>query len=384
MHEHTTYVAVDRAALAHNARQVLGLLGEGTGLMAVVKCDAYGHGLVESARIFIDAGASWLGVSSVAEGVALREAGLDAPVLLFMPAARGECEALVAAGLTGTVAQSEHISWLHEAAAATGKRAAAHLYIDTGLGRMASDDSAPQLMDLADGLGDVDITGVYTHYGPPGSGAMGDWMEVFRAGLPVKMFRRLAGELLEGQGRSGMLLHCAASALTLDDPDSHLGLVRAGTLLYGQYPDHAQRRDLDLRNTFELRTRVAHVGTVGVGGKIGYGGEFQCRRVTRVATLPVGYWHGLGTIPQSLASRAGRCMKYAISRWMSGWGRSWHPQSVRIGEGSAPIIGRISMDHCAVDVTDLPDVRAGDVVVLPVRRVGTNQHIPRVYVEDAD
>ena len=115
-----TCVVVDADALAHNARQVLSLLKSPARLMAVVKCDAYGHGLAQAARVFVEAGASWLGVSSVGEGVALREAGIDAPVLAFMPPAEDECEALIAAGVTATVAQMDHILWLNEAGERVG------------------------------------------------------------------------------------------------------------------------------------------------------------------------------------------------------------------------------------------------------------------------
>jgi alanine racemase len=380
----TTHVAINTDALAHNAAQVLGALREGVRLMAVVKCNAYGHGLVRAARAFVDAGAQWLGVSSVAEGVELREAGISEPTLVFMPAAQEECEALVAADLTATVTQTIHMAWLHDGAVACGRDASAHIYLDTGLGRMPSDDSAPQLLEMAAGLGDVRVTGVYTHYGPPGSGAIGDWMELFRSGVTVKMFRRLAEELRSSEGRDDLLLHCAASALALGQPDSQMDMARVGTLLYGQYPDWVTERPLDLRDAFELRTRVIHVGTVGVGGKIGYGGEFRCRRETRVATLPVGYYHGLSLIPQSLVSRRARAMKHVVARWHAGWGRSWRPMTVRIGEESAPIVGRVAMDHCAVDVTDLPEVLAGDEVVVPVRRVTVNPNIPRITVADEE
>jgi len=193
------------------------------------------------------------------------------------------------------------------------------------------------------------------------------------------MFRKLTTELKELEGRSDLLLHCAASALTIEDPDSHLDMVRVGTLLYGQYPDHVKRRELDLRETFELRSRIAHIGTVGIGGKIGYGGEFRCRRVTRLATLPVGYYHGLGMMPVSATSRGPACAKHVLSRWMAAWGRSWRGPVVRIGAAVAPVVGRISMDHCAVDVTDLPDARPGDRVVMSVRRLAVPPDVPRIY-----
>ncbi len=375
----TTYVAVDPEALAHNVRQVLAALTGGARLMAVVKSNAYGHGLVQAARVFLDAGATWLGVSSTAEGLRLREAGIEAPVLVFMPALREECEGLVAAQLTATVAQLDHVAWLHEAAQASGTMARAHIYVDTGLGRMPSEHSALDLLDAAEGFHDVTVGGIYTHFGPPGSGMLTEGLDFFKPGVSLGMFVKLAGDLREAEGRRDLLIHAAASALVLEQPDSHLDLVRVGTLLYGQYPAHVRERALQLRRTFELRSHVVHIGEVGVGGKVGYGGEFRCRRESLIATVPVGYAHGLGVLPLSLAGRAATRGKGILRRLGGGLGRPWHAPMVRIGGQDAPIIGRIAMDHCSVDVTDLPEVAVGDRVVVPLRRVTTSPDLPRIY-----
>jgi len=378
----TTYVAVDPDALAHNVQQVLALLSDSARLMAVVKSNAYGHGLTEAARVFLEAGASWLGVSSTAEGLRLRQAGIKAPTLVFMPAVSDECEALVAAGLTTTVAQVQHLVWLHDAAQAVGSTAQAHIYVDTGLGRMPSEDSALDLLDAAEGFGDVEICGIYTHFGPPGSGLMAEALELFKPGISLRLFVKMANELREREDRHDLLVHAAASALTLETPDSHLDMVRVGTLLYGQYPDYVREHVLKLKRTFELRSHVVHVGKVGVGGTVGYGGDFRCGRETVVATVPVGYAHGLGVLPLSLAGRVGTPGKAILRRWGGRLGRHWHApmvRMVRIHGEDAPIVGRIAMDHCAVDVTDLPDVRVGDRVIVPVRRATTSPEIPRIY-----
>ena len=145
-----------------------------------------------------------------------------------------------------------------------------------------------------------------------------------------------------------------------------------------------KERPLDRRETFELRSRIVHIGTVGVGGKIGYGGEFRCKRETQLATIPVGVYHGLGVIPQSVVARGKSCMKYRLSRWMASWGRSWRSLAVRIGEHAAPVVGRVAMDHCAADVTDLPQVRTGDEVTLPVRRIVVPPDVPRVMIADEE
>lgn len=374
----TTWVEVDPEALAHNTRQVLGRIEGGARLMAVVKANAYGLGLVPAARELLSAGASWLGVSSVDEGVALREAGITAPTLVFMPAVAEECAALVEHGLTATVVCSEHVTWLSEAAEAVGRTARAQIFVDTGLSRMPGDEPAIDVLETAGGLG-VQITGIYTHYGPPGSGALADGLDLFRSGVSVRMFVKLAEELRASANRPALLLHCAASALLLEEPRAHLDMVRVGTLLYGQYPAHVRARDLDLRDPFELRSRIVHIGTVGVGAKIGYGGEFRTRRETRLATIPVGYAHGLGMMPLSVAGRTATWVKGRLASIAGAWGRVRHLPMVRIRGHEAPIVGRIAMDHCTVDVTDLPEVALGDEVVLPVRRTAVSPEIPRIY-----
>jgi alanine racemase len=374
----TTRVVVDPDALAHNTAAVRDRVDRRARLMAVVKGNAYGHGLVGASRIFLEAGATWLGVSSVAEGVALRKGGIEAPILNFLPAAPGECEALVEARVTATVARSEHVTWLHEAQEAVGKSANAHVFVDTGLARMPSEDRAIDLIDMASGLG-VKVTGLYTHYGPPGSGAMADGLDLFKSGVSARMFGALAEDLRTSADRRDLVIHCAASRLVLEEPETHLEMVRVGTLLYGQYPGDVKERDLDLRETFALRSRIVHLGTVGVGGKVGYGGEFRTRRETTLATVPVGYGHGLGVLPLSVAQRPQTAVKGFLARTAGAWGRVKHRPTVTIRGHEAPIIGRIAMDHCTVDVTDLPEAELGDDVTLPVRRTAVSPDVPRVY-----
>ena len=378
----TTYVAVDADALAHNTRVVLERTSDRARLMAVVKANAYGHGLVDAARVFLDAGATWLGVSSVGEGVTLRESGIDAAILVFMPTAPEECPDLVRANLTATVSCTEHVRWLHEASESVEKTASAHVFVDTGLSRLPSDDRAIDMIDTASGLG-VKITGMYTHYGPPGSGAMADGLDLFKSGVSARMFGTLAEDLRSTADRRDLIIHCAASALLLEEPKTHLDMVRAGTLLYGQYPDHVKKRNLDLREAFELRSRLVNIGTVGVGGKIGYGGEFRARRETRLGTVPVGYAHGLGMLPLRIAQRGRSAIKGFLTRTGGAWGSTKHLPAVKIRGQQAPIVGRIAMDHCTVDVTDLFEVEPGDEVVLPVRRVNVSPDIPRILLRSA-
>ncbi|MEN6645287.1 MAG: alanine racemase [Armatimonadia bacterium] len=384
-----TFVEVNREALRHNVRAVLGGLAEGTQLMAVVKANAYGHGLVEAARVFVEEGAQWLGVSTVGEGVALREAGLAEPVLVFLPAVEDEVQALVRHGLTATVVSVAGLRELAVTAERIGQRAECHVYVDGGLSRIGGDDSLPDVLDAARAFPAVGVTGVYTHFGPPGSGKMFEEMDILREGGAVKVFSGLAREAA-GQAEAGRLVvHAAASGMFVESlgmkkrEEAQLGMVRVGTLLYGQYPDHVKERPLELReDTFALKSRIVAVHTVPAGAKVGYGGEFVCRRETKVATVPVGTAQGLGMVPQSVAGRGRSAVKAYLARREARRGKSEYAAKAMVEAKAAPIIGRISMDQCCVDVTEVAEAAVGMAVTLPVRRLAVDGAVERVYVRE--
>jgi alanine racemase len=377
----TTYVSVDLDAIRHNLRQVQSRLREGCALCAVVKANAYGHGLVPVARACVSAGAQFLAVSSADEGVLLREAGLSAPVLVFLPPTPDECEALVAHDLTATVVSTAQVMQLQRTAERRGKVARAHVYEDLGLGRLGPDEPVMEIVEAAEPWPQIEITGIYAHCGPPGTGLKTEALNLVTAGGGLKVWAAMVRESLQGVTERRLCLHLAASALTLEDPTCHLDMVRPGTLLYGQYPDHvpASARTLDLRTCFELRSRVVAIHTLDTGDRVGYGGEFVCRRRTRVGTIPVGFAHGLGVLPESATCS----LRHAVKSWLrcreARSGRTDHlPQATICGK-QAPLIGRISMDQCAVDLTDIPEAECGVEVALPARRVTTSPAIPRVY-----
>lgn len=379
-----TYVAVNVDALAHNVRQVLGALASGSRLMAVVKANGYGHDLVLAAKSFTAAGAAWLGVSTVAEGVALREAGLAVPILVLLPPlGADELESVVQHRLTATIVAVSQLHDLAQASRTQGCRAECHVYVDSGLGRLGSDDSLPDILDALRAFPALSVTGIYTHVGPPGSGEMLPQLEALRHGGAIKGFVALAREAARHYTGQRPLIHLAASRLFVQQPDSHLDLVRLGTLLYGQYPDGCPERPLELReDTFALCSRIIALQTLPPGAKVGYGGEFVCRRETRVATVPVGTAQGLEMVPRSVMSRPRTALRAWLARHESRRGRTRYAPQATLAARSVPVVGRVSMDQCCLDVTDVPEAAVGDPVVLPVRRVAVPSAIPRVAVSD--
>lgn len=376
-----TYVEVNLAALSHNAKRVVAHLHPQSRLLAVVKANAYGHGLVEAARTFVAAGAAWLGVSTVAEGVALREVGLDTPTLVFLPPLEDEVEALVRHRLTGTIVAVRQVREIANAAEALGQSAYCHVYTDGGLTRIGSDDSLPDIMEAQRAFPSLHVTGLYTHFGPPGSGRMLDDVDILREGASVKAFAGLSRDAMAQLGEGRSMLHAAASTLFLESQANHLDMVRVGTLLYGQYPDHVKERTLDLReDTFALKARIVALQTAEAGARVGYGGEFVCRRETKIATLPVGTAHGLAMVPQSVAGRWQTAAKAWSAKREAARGQSQHAPLATLNGQAAPLIGRVSMDQCCLDVTAVPGVEIGTVVTLPVRRLAVDSGVKRVYV----
>ncbi|HEY3397256.1 MAG TPA: alanine racemase [Armatimonadota bacterium] len=373
-----TYVAVDKLALGHNLRQVRGLLDPGTALLAVVKANGYGHGLELAGAAFAEAGADWLGVSTLEEGRAVRRAGLTLPALVFLPCPEAQFPELIAADLTATVTGEAALVALARAAEAAGRPARFQFFLDGGLGRPGVGRALPRLLELATGFAGLELTGIYLHMD---NGADFSFSEL-EALRPGGDFRLLAAAVRDLSGRllgEPTPLSVAASGLTLLQPAARLDLVRVGTLLYGQYPGYipSAQRTLELRSALELRSTIVAVETLTAGATVGYGAEYTCRRETRVGLLPVGLASGLGVVPASLAAR-----RY-------GGVRAWLRRRVRGAEGHAAwvagqptrLLGRIAMDWCCVDLTDLPETGPGDEVVLECRRTLLSPALPRLEVD---
>ena len=372
----TTFVRVNLPAIAHNVRQILARLGPDCALMAVVKGNAYGHGIVQVAQQCLAAGAHWLGVSYVEEGVTLREAGLTAPLLAFVPPAEEQCAAAVEHQVTVTITTEHHLAWLRAAAAQTSQTAPVQIFVDADLGRPSAGERLPQLLEIAAGFPQLRITGVYTHFDTARVAPIRSLLDVVRPGSELEVFATAVKKLARQHLGEDIMFHAAASAMFLTQPEARMDMVRIGTLLYGQYPPGVprERRTLDLSpDTFELCSTIIALEELPAGATVGYGREFVCRRPTRVATLPIGYLQGLSLLPASLARR-----RYTWWRQL----RGRQNQSVVVINGQpAPIIGRIGMDQCAVDVTDVPEAQVGTLVSIPTRRTTISPAIPRVYLE---
>ena len=319
---------VDLDAIRHNIRIIRTMVPEKTRIMAVVKADAYGHGSVETARAALEAGASFLAVATVPEGLELREGGVSAPVLVLGESTPEEMEWAAAEEITLTVCTPEDIRTAGEASRVTGHELAVHLKLDTGMGRIGvrnMDERDAVLEAIAQTEG-VRLTGVFTHFADAdGDSAAYTDMQLSRF---ISMTADLPGDVLR---------HCANSAAILRRmPEAAFDMVRAGIVMYG-YPPVAT--DADFRMCMRWESRIMFLKTVEKGDFVSYGCTYHAHDRRVVATVSCGYGDGY--------HRAASGKAYAVVH------------GVRV-----PVIGRICMDQMMLDVTDVPDVCVGDAVTL--------------------
>ncbi|HEY8417353.1 MAG TPA: alanine racemase [Limnochordales bacterium] len=330
------WVEVDHEALAHNVRVLRQALG-GAQLWAVVKAQGYGHGSVDTARTALAAGAAGLIVAVVDEAVELRAAGLDAPILVLTPPLPDQAPAYAAHDLIAAVADLETARLLAVAGQGRGRPIPVHIKVDTGMGRLGvRPEDAPGLVRAVHNLPGVRVAGLFTHM------AAADDDDLTSARAQLARFEAVL-ETLALEGLRPDAVHAANSAAALALPESRYSLARIGIALYGIAPSPAVARmaaaaGIRLRPALAFRARVVAARRVPPGWPISYGGTYVTPAETTIATLPVGYSHG-------------------VSRGLS------HKLHVLVHGQRRPVVGRICMNHCMVDAGDLP-VRPGDVVTL--------------------
>ena len=334
--ERPCWLDVDLDAIADNVRAIARLVGPGTQICAVVKAEAYGLGAVEVARAALDAGARWLAVARVDEAIRLRQAGIRAPILLIAGFVPSEVEAIVRYGITATVVQARDGLALARAAGRLDSVVDVHLKVDTGLTRYgAAPTDVPALVRLLRGLPTVRLEGLYSHF------ASADEDDRSFTGEQLHRLYEVieAIERLDGDGWRPPIVHAANSAATLREPTSWLHMVRVGIGLSGHYPSEHVPREVALRPAVALRARLLAVKDVPAGTSIGYNRTFVADRLLRVGLVPAGYADG---IPRSHSNRG-----------------------VALVAGTRlPLVGRVSMDQCVVDLTENPWASPGNVVTL--------------------
>lgn len=314
-----TRAEIDLDAIQFNVKQVRYRIGAGVKILAVIKANAYGHGIVETARAVLDAGADYLGVAIIEEGILLRKAGIEASILVFTPPFPNEANRIIEYNLTATVCTAAIAQQLDSLGSSRGRSTPVHVEVDTGMGRIGVDyrDSVEFIRYLST-LRSLKLEGVYTHF------ATADQTDKSYARLQLSRFHDVIATLNNG-GIEISLRHCANSAAILDMKDSYYDMVRPGIMLYGYYPSRETTRSLPLRVSLSLRSKITFVKKVEAGTSIGYGRKYVTSSPTTIATVPIGYADG-------------------ISRHLTNKGEAL------VRGRRVPIVGTVCMDHVMLDV----------------------------------
>jgi len=370
------WAEIDLDAIAHNVREIKKLTGEKAEMMGVVKADAYGHGVREVVRTLLDNGVAQLAVSMLDEAIQIRNMGIAVPILILGYTDPIRAEELILNDVTQTVFSLELAQALSSASVRLGKKVRIHVKVDTGMTRigfMPGCDAVRSIMEISRLPGLV-LEGIFTHF------ASADEREKDYTQMQYDRFLGLCTEL----SRAGIEIpvkHVCNSGGIMQYPEMHLDMVRPGVILYGLYPSQdVDREKLRLKPAMTLKANVIMVKDVEPDTCISYGRIFRTSRRSKIATIPIGYADG-------------------YTRLLSNKGR------MLVNGEFAPVVGRICMDQCMIDVTDLKkDVHVGDEAVIFGDQNGSSisvdeiaayigtinyelvciigKRIPRVYLKD--
>ena len=375
-----TWAEVSLDNLEHNYRAIKNHIPEGCRFLGVMKADAYGHGAVPLSHALCELGAEYLAVSNLEEAIQLRRGGVRAPMLILGYTPASFADTMVFMDITQEVHSLEYAKELDTALAGTNYILNVHLKLDTGMTRIGffaydHERTLPELLEVC-GLPHLHVEGVFTHFCVADSKAPED--EAFTRTQYARFTAML--DALAAHGIRPELRHCASSGATILYPELALDLVRPGIATYGHAPSEDAEGILDLRPLMTVRTTVAQLREIPAGTSISYGRTYTAERDMRVAVLPIGYADGL-------------------LRGLSG------KVSFRIRGKMARSVGRICMDMCMVDVSEIPGIRVGDEAalfgydtdgtLLPCERIaqqagtisyeilcGISKRIPRIYMQD--
>jgi alanine racemase len=328
-----TWTEVNLDAIAQNVKNIKKLIGEKKELMAVVKGNAYGHDILEISSVVLENGATRLAVARLEEAIFLRKAGITVPILVLGLTLKPQAEFLVSYDITPAVCEFEMIEKLSELAVQMNKRTKIHLKVDTGMGRIGIfPDDVLRFIKRIKALKNVEIEGIFTHFSVADEKDKVYTEEQFRKFIEILT-------ILEKEGIKIPIKHVGNSAALLDLPHMWLDMVRPGLAIYGLYPSKEVKKSINLIPAQQFKTKIVFIKELPRGESISYGRTYITKRRRRVASLPVGYADG-------------------YNRLLSNQGE------VLVRGQRVPIIGRVCMDQCMIDVTNLTQVEIGDEVVL--------------------
>lgn len=328
-----TWVEIDADALANNVRRIKSIIGPDVALMAVVKADGYGHGAVLTARVALQNGAAYIGVSSIQEAIILRDAGIEGPIIALNYTPPHRLPDALQHNITVALYDVEIARAYDKIAHGLGQIVRVHFKIDTGMGRLGVlPENVEAVFREILTLPGIHVEGIYTHFSVADEDA--DYTR-----QQYETFVSLVEHLRATTGYEFRYIHAANSAGTLQHSDMRLNMVRTGIAMFGMHPSDDVLLPDGFRPVMSWKTMVAQVKTLPPGHMVGYGNTYTTTSEERIAILPVGYADGFRRTPFT-----------------------W--REVLIRGQRAPLIGRVSMEKTAVSVTHIPGVKVGDEVVL--------------------
>ncbi len=333
-----TWAEVDLDAIAHNIKEIRKITNPDAQIMAVVKADAYGHGFLEVTRTLLENGADRLAVAMLQEGKQLRSRGVTVPILVLGALGGETAEDLINFDITPSVFSYDFAKALSYEAERKEKVVKIHIKIDTGMSRIGflAGDNDEEIVDeifKISKLPYIEIEGIFSHF------AASDEADKTYTLLQFERFMNVC-QALEERGVRIPIKHICNSAGIMMYPEMHLDMVRPGVILYGMYPsDEVDKSKLHLVSAMTLKSTVTHVKEVPAGRGVSYGREYITDRRTKIATVPIGYADGY---LRKLA-REGKMIVNGVK---------------------VPIIGRICMDQCMIDVTNVHNIDKGDEVII--------------------
>jgi len=328
------WAEIDLDAIAYNTKNIKRLIGNKE-LIAIVKADCYGHGAVDVVPTFLENGASRLAVAMLTEGIELRENNINAPIVIlgYTPLYLGE--ELINYDIEQTVYDLDYAKELSEIALSLNKRAKIHIAIDTGMGRIGflpCNETVKTIAEICT-LKGLEVVGIFSHF------STSDEEDKSYTKEQLLKFTNVV-ENLKVLGIRIPLKHLSNSGAIIDMPETYLNAVRPGIILYGYYPSNEVFKDnLSIKPALTLKTKIGHVKELDKDMYVGYGKTFRTNKKTIVATLPIGYGDGY---PRALAKNA----------------------KIIVNGKFAKVLGRICMDQCMIDVTDVENVKTGDEVII--------------------
>ncbi len=331
--DYDTVAITNLDAYKRNIQKIISHIGDSVQLMAVVKANAYGHGMAECAQTALDAGASILGVAFASEGAKLREAGITAPILVMAQESFDHIPSLIENDLIISLASFIMLDELKTVLTQHNSSCRVHIKVDTGMGRIGiQPDDALSLVEKAWNTPGITVKGIFTHF--PSADEEKDPFSQNQ----IEVFNSLLKKLTQ-KGIRPKIAHMCNSAGTLKFPEAHLDLVRTGIMTYGLIPYPGSEEKLTFEPVMSLKSRISFIKEVPAGFGVSYGSTFTAKRPSRLATVPLGYGDG-------------------YNRHLSNKGKAI------VNSVIVPVVGRVCMDQTVFDITDAGDVREGDPIIL--------------------